>query len=303
MNKEGQLQISFGWLFALIVGAFILFLAIYGVTKLMDFGETKVDAETAKEIGILTHPLEMGIETGKKNYFILPAESRVYNRCNTNGIFGRQIIKISQMSFNEWTDTGINVGFSNKYIFSEDFVQGKKFWLFSKKFDFPFKIADLIILTSADKNYCFVSPPTDIENEISNLNLENVKIDSCADGDVQVCFAGDCDINVDYNLGFVEKGGEKMDFVGDALMYAAIFSVPEVYECQLRRLMQRTRQLAKVYDDKATFVAQKDCNTNLDLLSLKNAAEALDSSADLDAVNYFVEDIEDKNKDAGCKLF
>ena len=56
--KKGFLQISFAWLFAIIVGIFILFLAIYGVTKLINVGQYQIDSETAKNLGILLNPLE-----------------------------------------------------------------------------------------------------------------------------------------------------------------------------------------------------------------------------------------------------
>ena len=39
MNKKGFLQISFQWIFAIVVGIVILFLAIYGVSKLIGTGE------------------------------------------------------------------------------------------------------------------------------------------------------------------------------------------------------------------------------------------------------------------------
>ena len=133
MRKNGFLQISFAWLFALIVGGFILFLAIYASTSIVKTERTSIDASTAKEIGVLLNPLETGFETGKTNSITLPSETRIFNRCNNNGFFGRQILKISQKNFNKWTDTNVNVGFSNKYIFSENYVQGKKFFLFSKR--------------------------------------------------------------------------------------------------------------------------------------------------------------------------
>jgi len=35
-NKKGAMDISFGWIFAVVVGAFILFLTIYGVIKFVN---------------------------------------------------------------------------------------------------------------------------------------------------------------------------------------------------------------------------------------------------------------------------
>ena len=115
--KRGYLQISFAWMFAIIVGIFILFLAIFATTKLIKTDQTIIDSKTAKEIGVLLNPLETGFETGKSTSLILPSETRIYNKCNTDGEFGRQIIKISQKSFDKWTETDVDVGFSNKYIF------------------------------------------------------------------------------------------------------------------------------------------------------------------------------------------
>ena len=66
-NKKGELQFSFAWVFAILVGAFILFLAIFGVYKFMKIQGEIQDAETAKDIGILLNPLESSFETGKKS--------------------------------------------------------------------------------------------------------------------------------------------------------------------------------------------------------------------------------------------
>ena len=43
MENQGALQISFGWLFAIIVGAFIIFLAIFGMTKLFQIESSALD--------------------------------------------------------------------------------------------------------------------------------------------------------------------------------------------------------------------------------------------------------------------
>ena len=308
MRKRGFLQISFAWLFALIVGAFILFLAIYASTSIVQTEQTSTDAKTAKEIGILLNPLETGFETGKTNSIILPTETRIFNRCNNEGFFGRQIIKVSQKTFGEWTDTNVNVGFSNKYIFSENFVEGKKFFLFSKPFEFPFKVTDLIYLTSAEKKYCFLSPPEQIEDEISSLNQENLLLKNCPENSIRVCFNSNsnCDIIVNYGSRYVDKNNERMYFHTDALMYSAIFSEKEIYECQLKRVMQRAQQLDLLYIDKAEFISREECNTNLnqDLLELSNLENSFRSSENFN--NYIInlaDKIKTRNKIAECKLW
>jgi len=47
--KKGYLQISFTWLFAIIAGAFILFLAIFMTSKLIGTEQVALDAKTGKK--------------------------------------------------------------------------------------------------------------------------------------------------------------------------------------------------------------------------------------------------------------
>ena len=148
LNKKGFLQISFGWLFAIIIGAIILFFAIYASVKLIGTEEQTAAAETGKEVAVLLNPLETGFGEEKTTPLSIPIESRINNRCDLFGDFGEQGISISQKSRGEWTETGVEQVFYNKYIFSNESVEGKNFYLFSKPLEFPFKVSDLIFLTS-----------------------------------------------------------------------------------------------------------------------------------------------------------
>jgi len=305
MKKRGFLQISFAWLFAIIVGAFILFLAIYAVTKVMKTGSEISDVEMGKEIGILLNPLETSFESGTSTSFKLPVESRIYNGCKNSGVFGKQTIKVSQMSFNKWSESDTEVSFSNKYIFSDKYVEGKEFYLFSKPFEFPFKVADLIYMTSSLDYYCFLDAPEDVESEISSLSQKNLFTENCPDESINVCFesGGDCDILVSDD--YVEKNDERMYFEGESLMYAGIFSTEDVYECQLKRLMQRVESLSRLYKDKISFVSRVGCNSNLksDLIELSNKANEFESSVNLRSLNQFTKKIEEKNDLAKCSLW
>ncbi len=307
MNRNGFLEIPFSWLFAIIIGSIIIFLAIFAVTKISQTQEIAIDAQTSKQIGILLNPLETSFETAKTTSMILPSETRIFNRCNNNGYFGRQIIKVSQKSFGKWTETDVGVGFSNKYIFSEEFVEGKKFYLFSKPFNLPFKVADVIYLTSSEKMYCFGGAPDEIEDELENLNQTNIftEISDCPDDSIRVCFSGDCDIKVNTGLGYVEKRGEKMYFDDDSLMFAAIFSDPFVYECQLKRLMQRGSQLSQLYIEKANFISREECFSNADsqLLLLASLENNFGSSVNLNSLTGIAKDVQSINKVADCKLW
>jgi len=307
---KGQLQISFGWLFAIIVGAFILFLAIFLSVKIVDQGNTEVNAKTGKEFGILLNPLETGFDSTKSSSITMPVDSRIYNTCNElqNSVFGTQLIEVSQKSFGEWAKTDLQVGFLNKYLFSEEVVEGKKYYIFSKAFDFPFKVSDIIVITSSKDNYCFVDAPEDISKDISRIGQANFKVENCSEDSIRICFerGSRCDINVNYDQRKVTKGSGSVYFEGDALMYGAIFSDKDLYECQVKRLMKRVKVLSDLYFDKANFVAERGCdsalNTQLNMLS--SGAENYKSSTDLSRLQILAEEIREINEDnTQCRLW
>ena len=300
------LEMQFAWLFAMIVGAVILIFAVVSVLKITETQNAAIDAATAKEIGVLLNPLEIGFESAKTTTLVLPKETRIYNNCTTNPGFGKQTIRLSQKNFNQWSETDVDVGFENKYIFSESAIEGRKFLIFSKPFEFPYKVSDLIFLTSSDKKYCFLNPPDDISAELTNLGQENIILDSCPENSIRVCFSGNCDISVNPSSKSVEKNSTKVFFEGNALMYAAIFSSPELYECQFKRLMKRDSQLALLYSDKAEIVSANGCSTNLggDLSVLSGTLDSVDESTDINSfVVEEINEINDRNEVSNCRLW
>lgn len=305
-SKRAALEISFAWLFAIVVGIFILALAIYISMKFISTEQTTIDAKTGKEIGVLLNPLETSFEAAKTTFFTVPVDTRIYNLCNNEGIFGKQTIQISQKSFNKWTETSVDVSFPNKYIFSDIYAEGKKFYIFSKPFEFPFKVADLIYITSSMREYCFVNPPGNIEDEISDLSQENLKVENCSEDSIRICFSNelDCSVYVDYEKGRVRRGEKSVTFEGDALMYAGIFADKEVYECQLERLVKRIGKLASIYKSKEDFISKKGCNSNLNMISLSSAADSFSNSNDIVLFGLIAEEIKEENEaNEGCRLW
>jgi hypothetical protein len=309
-NRKGTLEISFGWLFAILAGLFILFLAVYFSSRIINTQQNEISAQTGKEIGILLNPLETSFESAQTTSITIPSETRINGECTTSGDFGKQIIRLDQKSFGEWKTTDVFVSFENKYIFSEESIEGKKFYLFSKPFEMPFKIADIVYMTSADDVYCFVDAPEDIAGEIRNLNQDNLIANesrNCMAGEISVCFgSGSCNISVDYGAEIVNKRGESINFAGDkALMYAAIFSGKESYECQTKRLTMRLEKLAELYREKELMEVSKGCDNNLeaDLSQLGSSALQYSDSEDLRLIVFMADDIERKNKARRCLLW
>ncbi len=311
MNKMG-LEMNFAWIFSILVGAVILFLAIYSATQFIDFSRFRTDTEAAKSLTILFEPLGTGIEEGKLAVIELPQNTRIYNDCDETGsgaakYFGKQEISLAQESTigKKWSNPGGGIAIYDKYIFSDSLEEGKTVYAFIKPFEIGFKVADLIFLYT-DK-YCFVEPPDEIENEINQLKADreiNIKLArntrGCDEGEISVCFKGQgCDINVDgnENEGIVRKNGESLYYINN-LIYGAIFADADVYECNVKRLIKRTSSLASIYADKAGLVQKQGCETGL-----RKDFEFLAELDNLQLIKQQADKINRKNDAAICQVY
>jgi len=59
------IAMSFNWIFAIIAGGFILFLAIFAAGQFIRTGEQTIYTETAASLISLFDPLETGLASGK----------------------------------------------------------------------------------------------------------------------------------------------------------------------------------------------------------------------------------------------
>ncbi|MCK5609181.1 hypothetical protein KAR91_45325, partial [Candidatus Pacearchaeota archaeon] len=132
--------------------------------------------------------------------------------------------------------------------------------------------------------------------------------EDCEDDDekIKVCFnSNGCDVDVRYESGTVFKNNEAMYFQTDALMYAAIFSDPWLYECQVQRLMNRAELLSELYIDKLGFSASRGCDSNLNsqLILLSSLTSRFNRSSELASIKTLANNIEDVNNAAVCSLW
>ena len=258
INKKG-FEMSFGWIFSIIVGAIIIFLAIYAATQ---FGDTETkfgDSEAAQQLNIILQPIEtFDISAEKPGSIIFPSFTRIYNDCQDKEEYGYNEIKIIQDYKKSKTEpTGISQKIRNKYIFSKSMaIEGKNFFLFVKPIYLPYKIGDQIILGSEE--YCFVKPPANIEDEVTSLEAALIKIvdnkKDCNKNSTIVCFSNiGCDINVDLDTKRVSKEGKSV-YYEDQFIYSAIFSDTKNYECQIKRIGKRCSALAELYTEKSRLL-------------------------------------------------
>lgn len=302
-RKKGFLDLPFSWIFALIVGAIILFGAIYFATRASNVANTASSAQAGASLVNLLSPLENGVGSANMITITLPLNSRIDHQCSSFGNFGKDTLSVDQLINGKWGGTGVSISSQNKYIFSPVFFQGKTFNVFSEPFNLPFNVADLMYMTNAQTKYCFVNMPLSSETALMNLNQNNFEFSTCSGNATKICFNSNsnCDINVNTNAGTVEKSGSIMYFEGDALMYAAIFSDKSIYECELGRLMKRTSSLTDIYLEKATILQKEGCIPQTNFAGFQNSLNGYNSSEDIFTVSNYANQLE--NGGYQCNLW
>ncbi len=308
MNKRA-IEFSFAWLFAMIAGAAILFISIYAVVGVINSGERRAEAELTSEIAILLDPMGAGIEDESSLNVSFPTETRIFNSCRTEGNFGEQRISANS--------AGISGGFRepeiekisyDKYLFSDSVEQGERLHLFVKSFEMPFEVGSLIYAYTEE--YCFVNPPQSVEESRAERVVVASQMSECNRESIKVCFSGNvfdsgCDINVDTSSERVTHNlkGKTVSYYGDALLYGAIFAEPEIYECQVQRLMKRAGELAQLYAAKSEIFGGSCGAEFAEELRIYAAEIQLENSGEIEQIALKSEDLRRTNERLSCKFF
>ncbi len=313
MTKKGQF--NFVWIFAILAGGTILALAIWGAVQTGDTLRYKSDTEAGKSISILTDPLQAGFAEGSFGKISFQQETRLNNICFSGAGFGKNDISVASRSGvgQDWNLAGGATSVYNKYIFSREKNEGFDYFVFSKPFDLPYKVSDLVFLMSG--KYCFLNAPDSVVEEVSGLGISNIVFDNCSSSDERVCFGGgvECDSivfgsgsgNCDsiYDEGVVSKKNGELRYVG-SLMWGAIFSDKAIYDCNIERLMYRTANIAKILSAKADLMDARDCGTNLKVDLVTWASMTGNSTSDdLISLKSYSEELERKNDREVCGMW
>ena len=307
-------QFNFVWIFAILAGGAILALAIFGAVRTGNTMRFASDTEIGKSISIITDPLQAGFAEGSVGKISFQSETRINNICFSGG-FGKNDISVATRSNvgEDWNLAGGATSIHNKYIFSGEKIEGLDYYVFSKPFDFPYKVSDLIFLLSED--YCFLNAPDEVKNEILGLGIKNIEIDNCSGVGEKVCFGGglDCDIFVYglcesgcdsvYDYGKVVTSEGEMMYVG-SLLYGAILSDMGIYECNVERLMFRASKIADIFSEKVNLMGARGCDSNLmgDLIVWSALLENA-SAGDLVSLESMAEDLERMNDGEVCGVW
>lgn len=306
-------EIDFVWIFAIIAGAAILVLAIYGATKAADSLKYQQETEQTKSLAVVLGPLQAGYADSKTNKIYFKQDTRIDNYC-TSEEFGTNVLSTRTKSSigDKWSAQTGEITVKNQYIFSSS-QEGKNFEILSQPFNFPFKVADILIMNA--EKVCSQKLPSELKDEIKNLNLINWEIENCSEESKTVCFGtSNCDINVlgtcstmdcdsKYDEGYVEKEGKRLYFVGN-LLYAAIFSDKDLYDCNVQRLIYRTQQVSEILSEKARLMDSRGCPTALqaDLSFWSSTLNKTNSNSIVDK-NKIAIALEKQESNERCKLW
>ncbi len=320
MKFKKGFSANFSWIFAIIVGAVILFLAFFIAMQIFGTGEYERTTETAKSLSNVLNPMITGFESFRGDSIELKKETRIYNSCSLIGKFGENRVQVSEkvdLGDKEWSDRGGNIPAPKyQYVFAEDVVEteDKELYFLSAPFRMPFKTGEIMIWYS--KKYCFVDPPREIRTYVRNIGNINIEenLENCRANSIKVCFGrNDCDIVVEdgcnregceeYEEGRVKKENKAVFYTGN-LVYGAIFGSVENYKCNVERLMKRLESLSEVYEVKSQIISNR-CGSGLtqDITEMKKMAQNYDGLEDLLEIKIKSEEIEEKNRDAICELY
>lgn len=251
---------SFNWLFAILVGATFIFLAIYAANSLIGSERQVLDTQAAQQLESLLNPLETSIETlAKPRDLIFPAESRILVGCDEDPEYSSSTlqVQISSALGQKWENNGYENKLYSKYIFASKENQGKRFASIVLPFNLPYKIGQFTIIWSEPK--CLVNPTQEIAKAFGNTTYNIIikeNAASCPVKSERICFESSdevCDVTVDSANRRVRKGSKNLFYEGN-LIYAAIFSDPEIYECNLRRLNQKRIYLSQLMAAKSQLI-------------------------------------------------
>lgn len=322
-DKKGL--VLFHWILILIVGAVIIIFGIMFASKTGMVEQKKQNIVVVEYLDLFFNPFaEIGsIAGGVGKSVELPYESEVNLRC----VAGEERLRIGEGS--KVAEKKIE-----NFVYAPSKLKTKNFFVFSKPFEIPFRVGDLIFAFDSSQNFCLIYDPYDsassgIASEIdsdvrssllaagdnfvlctkSNCcnSLDNPKVISFTSQKGDVNIIGNGPLGEEFSYGEIDYNGTRSYFIGTAMIEGAIFSDYEIYGCNFKRLMEKVSAITEIYAEKASFLDKtQTCSYNLfraDLSAIKNAANSLSATPSLaqtKTLYEYSEELKDKNIRFNC---
>ncbi len=188
MRKKGAIEIQFNWMFVLVAGAIILSFFVVFVLQQREASEQKLSASLIKDLETkITSARVSGGSAAELNLHDL----EIFFSCE------------------DYRLKGVSESINYRAIFTPDRVKGRTMLLWSMPWSIPFKVTNLLFITSPDAKYVILDTNTnslltnDVYERMANkfLNVDLVDENSVDTIDISsgykikiVCF--DCDNNI-----------------------------------------------------------------------------------------------------------
>ena len=329
MQKRGQFEIQFNWIFVLVAGALILLFFSVIMLKQKDISEQTTNQFISRNLKAIIASAE--VSTGTLNFVDLP-KVEIEFECNKYRI-GSASRRFEIMS-----------------VFAPSKIKSNKMLTWTLAWNLPYRVTNFLYLTSPNIRYILIGDndlareinktlpkelnkelvkpiPTEI-NTIKNkndhkvrfvffdTNIENSVIsefDEMSSDDLTALKVYDADEDkgtIEFykkgSTGFMLKG--KSHYLKKPSLIGAIFTDNiEMYDCTVNNAFKKLKIVTEVYEKKSEILrdyydSQGDnCKNYHDLTSLYN--EILTASnefndANIAIINTHVDTLEQKNKDA-----
>ena len=255
MNKKG-FAIVFNWLFSVIAGILILLFFVWFAVQNTDLFGNVTSQRAVEELDIAFTSFKSSL-IGTTLNFGKPIELEF--RCNSD------TLQEEKMFINKKSGKSLK----GKVVFAPSNLNANEFILWTTDWKIPFKVTNFIFLTSKNKKYDLSDLPGSHPLRLklpkkNGVDLFNVGNDGekiglrqtnsglveapLLEGSKQIYF--DYDRDLDDFYGTIVVGSEQYPFVGDAMIYAAIFSDESNFDCLYDKAIDKARTINKFNSEK-----------------------------------------------------
>lgn len=248
LKQRKGLEMTFNWIFSIIIGAIILTFFVYFAVQNTDLFGNLTANRVALELdnafsGFQTTVVETNLEFNKP--------IKLEFKCENIADDVRETILIN--------DKGKSI-LRDKIVFAPTNIEDTKFLLFTSEWKVPYKVANFIFLTSPKEKYKFEYLPENFE--LPNFlglseNGKNVKFitdtNPCSiDSNKIIINYGKDEYDEYYGWICTPNSSQPYGFYGKAMIYAAIFS--DDFDCLYDLMIKKLNLVSSLYKEKAIII-------------------------------------------------
>lgn len=298
--KKAQMQ-QFAWIFSIVVGAIVLFLAFFFVTQYGKQVEKPTkQAVLSAGIDILLEPFSAigSLAEVRAEPIEIPKDMHIEFDCNDDNDYSEIKARGKKHKTFELTRKSYD-----KYIFANtiETKSKSKFLAFSLPIKIPFYVATATVIVN--KDYCIKNLPQKYKESLNEI-YEPIKDSIKTKLEFENC-------EPNQEIYGINKGRVYGKYFINQLVVAAVFSENDLYNCNLNRILKRAIRIAKIYKSKAEKMSAKGCNMDGSIEALNtyiDKAEIFLNNKNQNTLNDFYQSVQDlTNINNGlygeCKLF